>query len=119
MKTCLKCNVKKEQSEFHKDKIKKDGFNIYCKLCVSVKNKAYKEWAKPEPKPAKNKCNHKKMDGTVCMANCLGEKCAKHNPRADRLNKPAKIIEPLLYYTCAPPPKPKVIHTTETLLEDL
>ena len=33
MKTCKKCNKNKEINEFYKNKAKKDGFDIYCKIC--------------------------------------------------------------------------------------
>jgi len=33
MKTCSKCNIAKELSEFHKDKSKLFGVKNYCKLC--------------------------------------------------------------------------------------
>jgi len=32
-KTCLKCEIKKNISEFHKDKYSKDGYQLYCKEC--------------------------------------------------------------------------------------
>jgi hypothetical protein len=33
MKTCSKCKIEKSKSEFNKDKSKKDGLLIYCKIC--------------------------------------------------------------------------------------
>lgn len=39
MKKCPCCNIEKEESEFHKDKKRKDGLFVYCKNCVSIKNK--------------------------------------------------------------------------------
>lgn len=38
MKTCLKCNEKKEFSEFGKDKQKKDSLNTYCKSCIKIRS---------------------------------------------------------------------------------
>lgn len=35
MKTCTKCNKEKELSDFPKDKSRKDGVYIYCKLCCA------------------------------------------------------------------------------------
>lgn len=34
MKTCSKCKEEKELSEFHKNSLKKDGYNSYCKSCM-------------------------------------------------------------------------------------
>lgn len=34
MKTCTKCKVEKELSEFYKNKTKKDGFHFHCKECT-------------------------------------------------------------------------------------
>lgn len=38
MKICVKCNCKKESSEFHKDQRRKDGLFPYCKECRRPKN---------------------------------------------------------------------------------
>lgn len=41
-KTCVKCEIKKDVSEFHKNKKSKDGLKSYCKTCrkeYSEKNK--------------------------------------------------------------------------------
>jgi hypothetical protein len=37
MRNCNKCNTYKELTEFYKNKYRKDGLNLYCKLC----NKEY------------------------------------------------------------------------------
>jgi hypothetical protein len=34
MKTCSKCKIEKPETEFHKDKSRKDGLNHNCKVCV-------------------------------------------------------------------------------------
>ena len=38
MKTCPKCKKEKDESCFHKNKIKKDGLTVYCKECIRIKN---------------------------------------------------------------------------------
>src|SRR5688572_619467 len=35
MKICPKCGIEKSLNEFHKNKSKPDGVQIYCKLCKS------------------------------------------------------------------------------------
>lgn len=47
MKKCTKCGIEKQTTEFHKDKIKKDGLRSYCKICASETAKKYRE-ANPE-----------------------------------------------------------------------
>lgn len=36
MKTCKKCGIEKNISDFYKDKSNKDGYAFYCKKCVSI-----------------------------------------------------------------------------------
>jgi len=40
-KICRKCNLEKDICEYHKDKTKKDGLFIYCKLCTINRSKIY------------------------------------------------------------------------------
>lgn len=42
-KTCIRCKAKKEISNFGKRSVNKDGYNDYCKSCISIyhKEKAY------------------------------------------------------------------------------
>lgn len=42
-KTCSKCNIEKEINEFGKNKTKNDGYENYCKTCVKIKSKKYRE----------------------------------------------------------------------------
>lgn len=39
MKKCSSCNIDKQESDFPKDKKRKDGLYTYCKSCVSIKSK--------------------------------------------------------------------------------
>ena len=55
MKICTKCLVEKEESEFHKNKNKKDGLHIWCKECKKQYNKEYN--AKPEIKEKRKQHN--------------------------------------------------------------
>ena len=41
MKTCKECNIEKDLSEFHKDKIQKDGLRNICKICAIQKSNIY------------------------------------------------------------------------------
>lgn len=41
MKTCKKCNIEKDLSEFHKDKIQKDGHRNICILCAKQISTSY------------------------------------------------------------------------------
>ena len=41
MKTCLDCKLEKPKEEFSANKNKKDGKDIYCKPCASIRAKAY------------------------------------------------------------------------------
>jgi len=43
MKVCSKCNIEKDLVEFSKAKGNSDGLNGWCKPCVSIYNKEYKE----------------------------------------------------------------------------
>lgn len=54
MKLCVKCNVKKDITEFNKSNQTKDNLNVYCKACVQCYQKAYylnnKEYVKSKVK---------------------------------------------------------------------
>lgn len=43
IKMCLKCKVEKPFAAFPKDKNRKDGLNPYCKPCVAIINKKYRD----------------------------------------------------------------------------
>lgn len=38
MKTCTKCKIEKQTSEFSRDKKSKDGFSYHCKNCVRARH---------------------------------------------------------------------------------
>ncbi len=46
MKTCPRCGVSKEHSEFHKRSVNKSGLCSYCKECARV---YYKSWQEQSP----------------------------------------------------------------------
>jgi hypothetical protein len=39
MKKCVKCDISKPTTEFHKNKLKKDGLQVECKECCKVRDK--------------------------------------------------------------------------------
>lgn len=43
MKKCTKCNELKSRLEFSKRPASKDGLNMWCKDCVRINNKTYKD----------------------------------------------------------------------------
>lgn len=43
MRTCPKCKLTKDESEFNRDKSKKGGLSIYCKQCRRLQRKLYVE----------------------------------------------------------------------------
>lgn len=61
MKVCSKCKIEKDESEFYKDRVNKDGLQYRCKTCrkeysKSEKWKIYKsEYNKKYPKSEKRK----------------------------------------------------------------
>lgn len=43
MKKCLSCSKEKAFSEFHKSRIQKDGFSVYCKSCKKIDGEIYRK----------------------------------------------------------------------------
>lgn len=41
MKTCARCKIEKEESEFNKASSRKDGLCPYCRICKSLESKKY------------------------------------------------------------------------------
>jgi len=52
MKTCSKCGVEKELSEFDRDKSRSSGFDHRCKVCASEKNR---KWRAENPEKVREK----------------------------------------------------------------
>jgi hypothetical protein len=50
VKVCSKCKVEKDENEFHKDSLTKEGLVCWCKLCTSVYGKRYRELHSEENK---------------------------------------------------------------------
>jgi hypothetical protein len=63
MKTCCRCKVEQETTEFYKHSGKKDGLSLECRTCIKERaNKYYKEnteKAKNKVKQYKKENNHK------------------------------------------------------------
>ena len=53
MKTCIKCEIEKDLSEFTKNKQSKDGLNVYCKECVKKTTLEKRLKLNPNWKPTK------------------------------------------------------------------
>jgi hypothetical protein len=70
MKLCSRCNVLKNEIEFHKDKQKKDGLRPNCKDCKSIIDKQWRE---------NNKEKKKEIDKAYYNKNC--EKIKKKNQK--------------------------------------
>jgi len=43
MKTCFRCKLEKELSEYHKNKKRSDGVHVYCKMCTNELNRVNKD----------------------------------------------------------------------------
>lgn len=58
-KTCAACKITKPVEEFHKDRSKKDGLNLYCKPCTIAKQKVFQTRPPRETLPGGQKrCQH-------------------------------------------------------------
>jgi len=55
MKTCVKCKIEKDLSDFSNNKAKKDGKCVYCRSCYAAINKQWRE-----NNPEQDKKIHKK-----------------------------------------------------------
>lgn len=61
-KTCSKCGTSKPLDEFHNDKSRKDGKNLYCKECIRDINKKYNRDHKEEVAIHNKKYNREHKD---------------------------------------------------------
>jgi hypothetical protein len=52
-KICTKCGIEKEVVEFSKNKLKTDGFDIYCKCCAKEN---YRKWYAENTETQKERC---------------------------------------------------------------
>ena len=87
MKKCSKCGIKKNESDFSKDKSRKDGLQPKCKECNKLESKAYRE-ANPDKKKASNKAYY---EANPDKKKALNEAWRKTNPE---YNKQYAIIHP-------------------------
>jgi hypothetical protein len=94
MKTCGKCRIEKELTEFHKNNKTKDGYKCYCKLCVRLNDIANKDLISLKSKiyREKNKEKHKAYQ----IEN--KEKYKQHNKNY-KINNKIKISEKAKIYS--------------------
>lgn len=43
MKTCSRCQIPLDESEFHRDSTRKDGLKAWCKSCMSIYHKSHRD----------------------------------------------------------------------------
>jgi hypothetical protein len=79
MKVCTKCHQEKDESQFHKDRTKKDGLHSWCNKCISIaghiwrsKNREHiKKWGQQYAKTEKGKeVNKRAMDKYIKSGKC-------------------------------------------------
>jgi len=85
MKRCPTCNIKKNDSEFYKNKSKPDGLQNYCKICIKEKQQRYYE----ENKEQIYKKSKEYIDKNKEKRNAYYRKKYKENPSSfkNRHNK--------------------------------
>src|SRR3954463_1423462 len=94
MKKCLKCNFEKLESDFSKNKHRKDGFQIYCKACMKKINalhyqkdykKKQREHNRRNQKIIRDKINFLKSESGCCSCGELESCCLDfHHINADK-----------------------------------
>jgi len=95
MKVCSKCKEVKDESEFYKDKSKKDGLRPDCKVCVKKQDIQYRQKNKDKIKERKkkyclkNKDKKRKYDEQYCQKN-KDKKREYRQKNKDKRNQRAK-----------------------------
>ena len=100
-KICCKCNVKKEITEFPKDKSKKDGLYSYCKKCVISKSNNYKLKNPEKLKESKQKEYKKNIKKYKLSQKKFKENNPKYQNEYNKeyyLSNSEKIKEKVCYY---------------------
>ena len=62
-KNCPKCGIKKERSEFHKDKTRNDGLAGFCKPCLLQKTQKWRDENPDELKQSQRRTRRKREYG--------------------------------------------------------
>jgi len=66
MKTCSKCGLEKDESEFNKDRSRKDGLQCWCRECQKP---IIQKWGREHPKKNREKvAKYKKKNPDVVLA---------------------------------------------------
>ncbi len=95
MKLCLKCNVEKDVTEFHKNKSKPDGLQVHCKSCKKLVDALHYKNFTPEQKHRrdKNRSESKQVikdykKGCICLICGESEPCCLdfHHLRDKKVN---------------------------------
>lgn len=63
MKTCPKCHIEKNESEFYKDRFRSGGLTVYCKSCISEKGKLRHKNMTPEQRSHYNEMWRRRYHG--------------------------------------------------------
>jgi len=77
-KTCSKCKTEKEQAEFNKCKKAPDGYQGYCKACMSVRMKAYRKTLNYPVSVSEKRCH-------VCKRQIQAKRFSKDRTSKDGL----------------------------------
>lgn len=87
MKTCSKCNTKKELTEFYDEKNKRDGKTKECAECIKDRIKKYRQKNKELIKQQRKKHWEKNRE------NCLARQKAYYEANKTRINKKKRQYE--------------------------
>ena len=98
-KTCIKCNISKDITEFHKNKANKDGHLNICKICKSIYSKEYHKTYTPDPdKVVKRRNSQKYKEGRAKYLIDNAEKI-KEQRRIYKIKYRAKIKQDPFLHT--------------------